>query len=97
MLALDRLLSDAGTHSRHRPAINDINAGSTAETMLKDLKLAWPSDGKFRVSNASWERKLRRFNDFATNGSGKLGFSAIIKMFAERVELTYYLRGSASF
>jgi 3-hydroxyisobutyrate dehydrogenase len=48
--------------------------------MLKDLKLAWPCDGKFRVGNAPEAEAAALYTMFANNGSGKLDFSAIIKM-----------------
>jgi 3-hydroxyisobutyrate dehydrogenase len=45
------------------PGNRDYQPGSTAETMLKDLKLAWPSDGKFRGSNASGSVSCGALND----------------------------------
>ena len=57
-----------------------LQPGSTAEMMLKDLKLAWPGDWKIGTATP-WERKLRRFTRCSPiSGSGKLDFSAIIKM-----------------
>jgi 3-hydroxyisobutyrate dehydrogenase len=62
------------------PANRDYQPGFTAEMMLKDLKLAQQAAGNSRAATPLGAEAAALYTMFANNGSGKLDFSAIIKM-----------------
>jgi 3-hydroxyisobutyrate dehydrogenase len=62
------------------PANRDYQPGFTAEMMLKDLKLAQQAAGNSGAATPLGAEAAALYTMFANNGSGKLDFSAIIKM-----------------
>jgi 3-hydroxyisobutyrate dehydrogenase len=62
------------------PANRDHQPSSTVEMMLKDPKLAQQAAGNSGAATPLGAEAAALYTMFANNGSGKLGFSAIIKM-----------------
>jgi len=62
------------------PANRDYQPGFTVEMMLKDLKLAQQAAGNSGAATPLGAEAAALYTMFANNGSGKLDFSAIIKM-----------------
>jgi 3-hydroxyisobutyrate dehydrogenase len=62
------------------PANRDHQPSFTAEMMLKDPKLAQQAAGNSGAATPLGAEAAALYTMFANNGSGKLGFSAIIKM-----------------
>ena len=90
-------LSDAGTHSgiaRQSGLSARFNCGDDVEGSEACLAKRRKIQGQQRP----WERKLRRFTRCSPiMAAASWVFRRLSRCFAERVELTYYLRGSASF